>query len=132
MAVEETQHFCAPAHSAPLVQCDAPERTEDDDTGHVERPTGEAILLAHLRLAHGVKEELQIPGESRDSRQNVVAQDRRPGCSSCRYLPVLSKRLVVEVKRSAPDEVGRESPGQHHDKHRQALPDCSRPVLEGE
>ena len=39
----------------------APHRTKDDDARHMQGPTGEPVLT-HLRFAHGVKEELEVPG----------------------------------------------------------------------
>src|SRR4030042_526393 len=58
-----------------LPEGDAPERAENDDAGHVNRPAGE-FVLAHLRLAHGVEEKLQVPGDSGQGAEEIVAQHR--------------------------------------------------------
>ena len=59
----------------PLLEHNAPERAEDDDAGHVERPTGE-LVFAHLCLAHAVEEELHVPDHAREGGEQVVGQQR--------------------------------------------------------
>src|SRR3546814_16148812 len=44
----------------PLLEAEAPQRAEDDDARHVERPRGEAEA-PHLAFAHRVEEELEVP-----------------------------------------------------------------------
>ena len=60
------ESFGAHAGAAPLAQDEAPESGEDDDAGHVEGPGGE-VVLAHLGLAHGVEEELEVPDDAGES-----------------------------------------------------------------
>ena len=55
----------------PLFQRNAPQRGEDDDAGHVQRPAGE-VVFAHLRLAHRVEEELEIPDHACKCGKKVI------------------------------------------------------------
>ena len=61
------------ARALPLVENPAPHRAEDDDARHVQRPRGEAEL-AHLRLAHRVEEELEVPRRARQRGEKVVSE----------------------------------------------------------
>jgi len=54
------QPLCSLAGALPLMQCNAPESTENHDARHMESPTGE-LEPPHLCFAHGVKEELHVP-----------------------------------------------------------------------
>ena len=58
----------AAAGASPFFQEESPKRGEDDDAGHVEGPTGK-IVLAHLGLAHGIEEELEVPDHARHGRE---------------------------------------------------------------
>ena len=49
--------------TVPLFEGNTPQGAEDDDAGHVQRPTGK-FEAPHLRLAHGVEEKLHVPGGS--------------------------------------------------------------------
>src|SRR5262249_37852176 len=73
------------AGALPLFEADSPKAAEDDDAGHVERPTGKSVA-PHLTLAHGVEEELEIPGRSGQRAEKVIAQhrslDNRSDCGS--------------------------------------------------
>ena len=51
----------------------APRGAEDDDAGHVQRPTGKSVF-ADLRLAHGVEEELEIPQRPRRRGEQIVGE----------------------------------------------------------
>ena len=68
------EEFGAHAGAAPLLQDEAPEGGEDDDAGHVEGPGGE-VVLAHLGLAHGVEEELEVPDDSGEGGEEVVGDE---------------------------------------------------------
>ena len=57
--------FRAAAGASPLFEEESPEGCEDNDAGHVKGPAGE-VVLAHLGLAHGVEEELEVPDDSRE------------------------------------------------------------------
>ena len=63
------------ARAFPFFQRDTPQRAEDDDAGHVQRPTGE-FVSSHLGLAHGVEEKLHVPGGARESREQIVGKHR--------------------------------------------------------
>jgi len=52
------QRFC-PRLPTPSGQ--SPEAAKDNDAGHVQGPAGK-FILSHLGFAHGVEEELEIPG----------------------------------------------------------------------
>ena len=58
----------------PLLEDEAPEGGEDDDAGHVKGPAGE-VVLAHLGLAHGVEEELEVPDDSGHGGEDVVGEE---------------------------------------------------------
>src|SRR3989339_654481 len=60
---------------SPFMEYPTPHRTEDDDTGHVQRPAGKA-KLTHLGLTHGIKEELHVPGCTSQRRKQIVPQHR--------------------------------------------------------
>ena len=62
----------APARAPPLLERQPPQRAEDDDARHVQRPRAEA-KPAHLRLAHRVKEKLEIPRRARQRAQRQIA-----------------------------------------------------------
>ena len=62
----------APARAAPLLQRQPPQRAKNDDARHVQCPRGEAEA-AHLRLAHGVEEKLEIPRHARQRAQRQIA-----------------------------------------------------------
>ena len=64
----------AAAGAAPLFEGESPEGGEDDDAGHVEGPAGE-VVLAHLGLAHGVEEELEVPDDAGQCGEDVVADE---------------------------------------------------------
>ena len=68
------EDFCATASASPLFQEEAPERGEDNDAGHVEGPAGE-VVLAHLGLAHGVEEELEVPDDAGHGGEEVVGDE---------------------------------------------------------
>ena len=72
------QRFGSAAGASPFVQRDAPQGAEDDDAGHVQGPTGE-LVRAHLRLAHGVEEELEIPGDAGEGGEEVVVEQGHAG-----------------------------------------------------
>ena len=57
--------------SAPFFESETPECGEQDDAGHVEGPAGE-VVLAHLGLAHGVEEELEVPDDAGEGGEDVV------------------------------------------------------------
>src|SRR5579859_2074508 len=59
----------------PLSETQSPQRAENDDAGHMQRPARKTIT-AHLRLAHGVKEKLKIPRGSGQRAQTVIPQHR--------------------------------------------------------
>ena len=63
------------ARAFPFVENPAPHRTEDDNAGHVQGPRGKAEL-AHLGLAHGVKEELKIPSRAGQGAEEIVSEHR--------------------------------------------------------
>ena len=58
----------------PLFEDEAPEGGEDDDAGHVEGPAGE-VVFAHLGLAHGVEEELEVPDDAGHGGEDVVGDE---------------------------------------------------------
>ena len=60
--------------AAPFFEEEAPEGGEDDDAGHVEGPAGE-VVLAHLGLAHGVEEELEVPDDSCERGEDVIEEE---------------------------------------------------------
>ena len=70
--------FGPAAGSAPLFEREAPEGGEEDDARHVEGPTGE-VVLAHLCLAHGVEEELEVPDDSGEGGKDVVESEGARG-----------------------------------------------------
>ena len=70
------QQLGAHAGAVPLLQHQAPEGGEDDDRGHVQGPGGE-VVLAHLGLAHGVEEELEVPDDAGHGGEDVVGDE---GC----------------------------------------------------
>jgi len=70
---ERDERFCASARAFPFLEGDAPERAEDDDAGHVKRPTGK-FEAAHLGFAHGVKEKLEIPSGAGEGREEIVGE----------------------------------------------------------
>ena len=55
----------------PFVEYPTPHGAENNDAGHVQRPTGKTVP-SHLGLAHGVEKELEVPGDARDSTEKVV------------------------------------------------------------
>ena len=57
--------------ATPFMDHDPPQSREDDDAGHVQRPTGE-IVFSHLGLTHAVKEKLEIPDDACGSREQIV------------------------------------------------------------
>lgn len=65
----------AGSRAFPLFEANAPKGAEDDDTGHVQRPTREAIA-AHLALTHRVEEELEVPGGARKGAEEIIAEHR--------------------------------------------------------
>ena len=78
---EETcgyEGFGAAAGSAPLLEREAPEGGEEDDAGHVEGPAGE-VVLAHLGLAHGVEEKLEVPDDAGERGEDVVGDEGARG-----------------------------------------------------
>ena len=75
------QGFGAAAGSAPLFEGEAPEGGEEDDAGHVEGPAGE-VVLAHLGLAHGVEEELEVPDDACERGEEVVGDEGAGGMRS--------------------------------------------------
>src|SRR6185437_9623464 len=64
------QPACTNARSFPLFQSDSPEAAEDNDAGHVQRPTGE-LVPSHLGFVHGVEKELNIPNGSCQSSKEI-------------------------------------------------------------
>src|SRR5580658_2627435 len=95
---EEDKHFGAAACTSPLMQGYTPESAEDDDAGHVEGPTGEAVLFAHLSFAHGVEEELQVPCEAGDGREYVVAKLRCRGGLAGRDAEIFAEGFVAKAE----------------------------------
>src|SRR6202521_3779641 len=71
------QKFGSSARASPLFQSDAPQCAENDDAGHVQRPTGE-LVPSHLGLTHGVEEKLHVPDGARESREQIVGKHRGP------------------------------------------------------
>src|SRR6185437_2520627 len=65
------QPACTNARSLPLFQSDSPEAAEDDDAGHMQRPTGE-LVPSHLGFAHGVEVELKIPRGAVQSAEQIL------------------------------------------------------------
>src|SRR5258708_38488475 len=63
-----------PARPFPFVENPSPHRAENNDARHVQCPRGK-VVFAHLRCAHGVKEELKIPTGARERGEQVVATD---------------------------------------------------------
>ena len=57
----------------PLVKNPAPHGAKNDDAGHVKRPRNE-IVFAHLRRAHGVKEELEIPAGTGEHAKKIIGE----------------------------------------------------------
>src|SRR5579863_6025861 len=70
---ESKKAHCWLSRAAPLLETKAPERAKDNDAGHVQSPTGKTVF-AHLRFAHGVEKELEIPGGSGESAPKIVAE----------------------------------------------------------
>ena len=56
----------------PLFEKEPPHIAEQDQHGHVQRPTGETELIAHVEMPHPVKEELEIPEGAAESRHQPV------------------------------------------------------------
>ena len=66
------------AGAAPFFEEEAPEGGEDDDGGHMEGPGGE-VVLAHLGLAEGVEEELEVPDDAGGGGEEVVGDEGAGG-----------------------------------------------------
>ena len=64
------------ARAFPFVKDPAPHGAEDDDAGHVQSPTGESVFV-HLRLAHRVEEELEIPQRPHHDARVPAGRTRR-------------------------------------------------------
>ena len=77
-ASDEEMRFLAGAF--PFVKIEPPASAENNDARHVQGPTGKTEF-AHLRLAHRVKEKLQIPACARERREKVI---RKHGDTLCR------------------------------------------------
>src|SRR5579863_1898982 len=73
---EADQPLGAKAGTVPFLQPNAPEGAEDHDAGHVQSPAGE-FVSPHLRFAHGVEKELEVPGSSRQGGEEIVGEQRR-------------------------------------------------------
>ena len=75
------------AGTLPLTETEAPNRAEEDDRRHVQRP-GTELVVAHLGLAHRVEEELKIPDDSGKGGEEVVEHqwDLTGALSSLCYL----------------------------------------------
>src|SRR5450755_73500 len=112
------------ADALPFVQRNSPERAEDNDAGHVQRPTGK-LEGAHLGFAHGVEEELHVPGGAGEGAEAVVGQHRRTlgfcrgnrgqgSVSAHLRAEVLIAGAVADVQDQAPDEVGGEASYKNH------------------
>ena len=61
------------AGALPFMENPTPHGAEDNDAGHVQRPACEAEP-AHLRLAHGVEEELEVPCGAGQRAEEVIAE----------------------------------------------------------
>src|ERR1035441_5273756 len=68
--------LCPRAHPSPFSEGNSPQSAEDDDAGHVQRPARK-LVATHLRFAHGVKEELQVPGCPSQRGKQVIPAERR-------------------------------------------------------
>jgi len=110
----------------------APEGAEDDDAGHVEGPAGEAVFFAHLGFAHGVEEELQVPGESGDGGEQVIHLHGGAGLAACGDAGVFGEGLVAGAEDQAPDAVGDEAAAEDDDEDGESLVHDGGPVRERE
>src|SRR5215203_5442234 len=63
------------AGALPLVEDPAPHGAEYNDASHMERPAREPES-AHLRLAHRIEEELQVPRRAGHRAEDIIAQHR--------------------------------------------------------
>jgi len=136
------------------VQEEAPERGEDDDRGHVEGP-GREVVLAHLGLAHGVEEELEVPDDSGECGEEVVGDEglwrdavvggRVEGIEvdegvaggvggahrvETRLACELLDGVVLDDQDGGPDEVGEESAPEDDDEDGEILPEVEAIVVE--
>jgi hypothetical protein len=108
----------------PLMEGKSPKRAEDDDTCHMQGPARERIR-AHLALAHGVKEKLEIPRRARDCAKQIILEQRwrvaRTDGARTRRTDEFFRAAIDDQKIQAPDEIGREAADQHHAKYRKSL-----------
>jgi hypothetical protein len=95
----------------------------------MEGPTGK-FIAAHLRLTHGVKEELHIPGSSGKRGKQIVRnhrgcgcwQRRRGGATRWRGAKILEGSFVANIQDHAPNEVGGKSSEKKYNQDGEALP----------
>ncbi len=100
---EEERGLRFAAASLPLFECDAPQRAEDDDAGHMQCPAGE-FEVSHLGLAHAVEEELQVPDTPCQRTEHVVTQNRdadRSPLSRLRYVLLFRRKMILSGSRGA-------------------------------
>jgi hypothetical protein len=148
------QDFCSAAGASPLVQEETPECGKDDDRGHVEGPGGE-VVLAHLGLAHGIEEELEVPDDAGECGEEIVRDEgfgrdavvgggierievdegvagRVSGAHGveARLACELLHGAVFEDEDGGPDEVGEESSPENDDEDGEILPEVEAIVGE--
>lgn len=125
----------------PFVEDPTPHGAENDDAGHVQRPTGKTVS-SHLGLAHGVEKELEVPNNPREGTEEIVVGHRNaqrgggdgwdPGAGDLSMLAgaggfrgvfwadgggeVLISALVFTVEMGAPDKISGKSSQEDNDE----------------
>ncbi len=136
----------AAAGASPLFQRQSPESGEDNNGRHVQGPTGE-VVFAHLGLAHGIEEELEVPDDSGHSGEGIVGNQGFGGETvigrgverievdkgvaggvrgahgvGAGRAEELLEGTVLDDENGGPDEVGEEASPKNDDENGKVLP----------